>query len=241
MRESSLIGLWKWVGKMFDILLVEDHTELNELMCAFLSKSGFSVKGVFSGEEAIAFLENEKVKLAILDVMLPGIDGYSVCSTIRENSGMPIIFLSARVDKEDKMNGFVNGADDYVEKPVDMDILCAKVTALMRRNYDLKQKNAIISSGAISIDKESKQVFLDKKEIDLTIKEYELLLLFVENPGKTLNKDFIFNKIWGMDSFSENQTLTVHIKMLRDKIEAESKNPKRIQTVWGVGYKYEEI
>lgn len=226
---------------MTDILLVEDHTELNALMCAFLEKAGYQVQGVCSGEAALEFLEAEQVKLVILDVMLPGMDGFATCSAIREQSSMPILFLSARVDKEDKMNGFLLGADDYVEKPVDMDILEAKVTALMRRNYDLKQKNAVIHSGGLSVDKEAKQVFLDGRELSLTGKEYELLLLLIEHPGKTLHKDFLFQQIWGIDSFSENQTLTVHIKMLRDKIEAEPKKPKRIQTVWGVGYRYEEI
>ncbi len=197
--------------------------------------------GVFSGEEALEFLEKEKVKLIILDVSLPEMDGFAVCARIREISNLPVLFLSARVDKEDKMNGFLQGADDYVEKPVDMDILCAKIKALMRRNYSLKQKNTVIHSGAISIDKEAKQVFFKNKKITLTVKEYELLTLFVENPGKTLHKDYLFNQIWGVESFSENQTLTVHIKMLRDKIEENPKKPLRIQTVWGIGYKYEEI
>ncbi|MBQ6885915.1 MAG: response regulator transcription factor [Lachnospiraceae bacterium] len=225
---------------MVDILLVEDYEELNELIRLFLERDGYSVKSVFSGEEALAFLEADKAKLVILDVSLPQMDGFAVCAALREKSNVPVIFLSARVDKEDKINGFQQGADDYVDKPVDMDILCAKVTALMRRNYDLKQENAIIHSGAVTIDKEAKQVFLDKKEIAVTVKEYELLLLLVENPGKTLNKDYMFHQIWGVDSFSENQTLTVHIKMLRDKIEENPKEPKRIKTVWGVGYKYEE-
>ncbi len=225
---------------MVDILLVEDYEELNELIRLFLERDGYSVKSVFSGEEALAFLEADKAKLVILDVSLPQMDGFAVCAALREKSNVPVIFLSARVDKEDKINGFLQGADDYVDKPVDMDILCAKVTALMRRNYDLKQENAIIHSGAVTIDKEAKQVFLDKKEIAVTVKEYELLLLLVENQGKTLNKDYMFHQIWGVDSFSENQTLTVHIKMLRDKIEENPKEPKRIKTVWGVGYKYEE-
>lgn len=226
---------------MVDILLVEDYVELNELMATFLTREGFVVKSTFSGEEALEFLATDKAKLVILDVMLPGMDGFAVCSSIRESSNTPIVFLSARVDKEDKMNGFLTGADDYVEKPVDMDILNARVKALMRRNYSLKQENVVIHSGALSIDKESKQVFLDNKEIAVTVKEYELLVLLVENPGKTLKKEYLFNQIWGMDSFSENQTLTVHIKMLRDKIEDDPKKPKRIQTVWGVGYKYEEV
>lgn len=226
---------------MIDILLVEDQQELNTLMCTFLEKAGYQVKGVCTGEEALQFFTEEKAKLVILDVMLPGMDGFAVCSAIREQSGVPILFLSARVEKEAQMNGFLLGADDYVEKPVDMDILLAKVGAFMKRNYDLKQKNTILGSGELSIDKDKRQVFLRHKELTLTGKEYELLLLFVENPGKTLHKDFLFEKIWGMDSFSENQTLTVHIKTLRDKIEEDSKHPKRIQTVWGVGYKYEEI
>ena len=226
---------------MVDILLVEDHGELNELIRIFLEKDGYLVRGVFWGGEALEYLKTEKVKLVILDVSLPEMDGFAVCASIRESSNVPILFLSARVDKEDKMNGFGQGADDYVEKPVDMDLLCAKVKALMRRNYSLKQENTVIHSGALSIDKEAKQVFLNKREIALTVKEYELLVLLAENPGKTLNKQYLFDQIWGMDSFSENQTLTVHIKMLRDKIEEEPKKPKRIQTVWGIGYKYEEI
>lgn len=226
---------------MTDILLVEDQQELNQLMCTFLEKAGYQTKGVYSGEEALSFFEKEKVKLVILDVMLPEMDGFAVCSMLREISSVPILFLSARVEKEAKMNGFMMGADDYMEKPVDMDILQAKVAALMKRNYDLKQKNIVLHSGELSIDKEKRQVFLKQEEVLLTVKEYELLLLLVENPGKTLSKDYLFDQIWGMDSFSENQTLTVHIKTLRDKIEEDSKKPKRIQTVWGVGYKYEEV
>lgn len=221
--------------------MVEDYAELNELMRTFLEREGYLVKGVFSGEEALEFLAAEKAKLVILDVMLPGIDGFAACASIREQSNIPVIFLSARVSKEDKMNGFLQGADDYIEKPVDVDILSAKVKALMRRNYDLKKENTVIHSGALAIDKEAKQVFLENKEVPVTVKEYELLILLAENPGKTLSKEYLFNQIWGMDSFSENQTLTVHIKMLRDKIEEEPKKPKRIQTVWGVGYKYEEV
>lgn len=226
---------------MTDILLVEDQEELNKLMSIFLEREGYRVRGVRSGEDALAFLEREQAKLIVLDVSLPEMDGFAVCARIRESSNTPVLFLSARVDKEDKMNGFMQGADDYVEKPVDMDIFCAKIGALMRRNYNLKQENTVIHSGGLSIDREAKQVYLDQKEIGLTAKEYELLLLFVENPNKTLHKEYLFNRIWGIDSFSENQTLTVHVKMLRDKIEEDPKNPRRIRTVWGIGYKYEEI
>lgn len=224
-----------------DILLVEDNRELSQLVQTFLSRDGYHVTACESGEDAIAFLKDNKAKLILLDICLPGMDGFAFCAAVRKSSFTPIIVMSARVDKEDKMNGFAQGADDYIEKPVDIDILRAKIGALMRRNYELKQENTLIHSGAISIDKESKGVYFKGNEISLTVKEYELLLLLVENPGKTLNKDYLFNQIWGVDSFSENQTLTVHIKMLRDKIEEEPKNPRRIKTVWGIGYIYEEI
>lgn len=226
---------------MTDILLIEDNEELRELIRTFLEKDGYTVAAVCSGEEALTYLEEERAKLMLLDIMLPGMDGFMICDEVRKENNIPIIILSARADKEDKMNGFTLGADDYVEKPVDMDLLSAKIGALMRRNYDLKQKNAIIHSGGLSIDKEAKQVSLEGKILSMTVKEYELLVLLAENPGKVLHKDYLFNQIWGADSFSENQTLTVHIKMLRDKIEKDPRHPVRIQTVWGVGYKYEEV
>ena len=226
---------------MVDLLLVEDNLELADLICTFLKKDGFSIINVDSGEKALEFLKKEAFKIVLLDIMLPGIDGFTVCSSIRKNHNTPIIIMSAKVDKEDKLNGFTLGADDYIEKPVDVDILSAKISALMKRNYELKVERTIINSGAISINKEANEVYLNGKLLNMTSKEFELLLLLVENPGKTLRKDYIFNKIWGADSFSEDQTLTVHIKMLRDKIEDNPKKPKRIVTLWGVGYKYEEI
>lgn len=226
---------------MVDLLLVEDNLELADLICTFLKKDGFSIINVDSGEKAVEFFEDNVAKIVLLDIMLPGIDGFTVCSSIRENHNTPIIIMSAKVDKEDKINGFALGADDYIEKPVDVDILSAKISALMKRNYELKAKRTIMNSGAISINKEAKEAYLNGKLLNMTSKEFELLLLFVENPGKALKKDYIFNKIWGSESFSEDQTLTVHVKMLRDKIEDNPKKPKRILTQWGVGYKYEEI
>jgi len=226
---------------MVDLLLVEDNLELAELICTFLKKDGFSIIHVESGEKALEFLEKDIAKIVLLDIMLPGIDGFTVCSAIRKNHNIPIIIMSAKVGKEDKINGFTLGADDYIEKPVDVDILSAKISALMKRNYELKAERTIINSGAISINKMANEVYLSGELLNMASKEFELLLLLVENPSKTLSKDYLFNKIWGAESFSENQTLTVHINMLRDKIEENPKKPKRIVTVWGVGYKYEEI
>lgn len=225
---------------MVDILLIEDNRELAKLIKTFLERDGYSAVALDSGEDAVSFLEDHKVKIILLDVMLPGMDGFAFCAALRRKSNVPVLIMSARVDKEDQMNGFAQGADDYLEKPVDIDLLLAKIKALMRRNYSLKQENILLHSGAVLIDKDAKQVFFHDKELSLTAKEYELLLLFAENPGRTLSKEYLFNQVWGADSFSENQTLTVHVKMLRDKIEEEVGKPKRIKTVWGVGYRYEE-
>lgn len=223
-----------------DILLIEDNEELAALIRTFLKRDGYSAETLTNAEAAFDFLKENKVKLILLDIMLPGIDGFAFCAGLRKESNVPVIIMSARVDKEDKMNGFALGADDYLEKPVDMDILLAKIAALMRRNYELKKDSAVLISGALSIDKDAKRVFLHEKELTLTVKEYELLLLLVKNPGRTLSKEYLFAQVWGADSFSENQTLTVHVKMLRDKIEDDPGKPKRIKTVWGIGYRYEE-
>lgn len=226
---------------MFDILIVEDNIELADITKKFVEKEGFTVYHASSGEEAINFWSKDKAKLVLLDIMLSNIDGFQVCHTLRADSNVPIIILSAKVEKEDKMNGFSLGADDYIEKPIDIDLLLAKIQALMKRNYEWKKETSLIRSGEIEVNRQGREMFLSGKKIPLNVKEYELMLLFIENTGKTLHKDYIFANIWGNDSESENQTLTVHVKMLRDKIEENPKQPKRIQTVWGVGYRYEEV
>lgn len=226
---------------MVDILLIEDNHELSQLMSAFIVKQGYTIYCADTGEKALDYMKNNSVRLVLLDLMLPGIDGFAVCTRIREKDNIPIIILSARVDKDDKINGFSLGADDYVEKPVDIDILCAKIKALFNRYYNIEENTTIITSGDITIDQDKMEVCYKGQKINLTVKEYDLLLLLVENAGKTLSKEYIFSYIWGDDSDSENQTLTVHIKMLRDKIEEDKRHPCRIITVWGVGYRYEEM
>lgn len=226
---------------MKEILLVEDNIELAELMQAFLKKEGLAVQHVPSGEEAIVYLQNDPVKIVLLDIMLPGLDGFGVCRAIRETGNVPILILSAKSGKEDKLMGFELGADDYMEKPIDPEILLAKVRALLKRTYEAEVKEELIVSGEITIDVKARKVYLGKQELELNVKEFDLLKLFALNPQKTLHKDYLFRQIWGADSFSESQTLTVHVQMLRAKIEDNKRAPKRIQTVWGVGYRYEEI
>lgn len=226
---------------MKDILLVEDNRELAELLQAFLEKDGFTVHPVPTGEEAAAYLKENRVKIMLLDIMLPGMDGFAVCRAVRERGDIPILIMSARAEKDDKLNGFGLGADDYMEKPVDPDLLTAKVRALLQRTYGARSETDYLVSGGLTIDKNARKVYRDGQAVELNVKEYELLLLLAENPGRTLHKEYLFDRIWGMDSFSENQTLTVHIRMLRNKIEENPRAPRRIQTVWGVGYRYEEI
>lgn len=225
---------------MVDILLVEDNEELKELMSRFLVKAGFSITSVTTGEAVFDFLEKESAALVLLDLMLPHMDGFAVCQKLRQKNEVPIVILSAMSDKEAKISAYELGADDYIEKPLDIDLLIAKITALFKRCYEKKENGAVIRSGGIELNQDTMLVFCDKKQIEMTMKEYDLLLLFLENEGKTLSKEFLFHRIWGMNSESENQTLTVHIKMLRDKIERDKKNPVRIKTVWGVGYRYEK-
>lgn len=220
---------------MTDILIVEDNTELGSLLCDFLKAENYTVHLVTKGEDALEYFEEEKVRLVVLDIMLPGMDGFAVCQKIRENSDTPIFILSARTGKEDKLNGLLLGADDYMEKPYDIDIMLAKIKGLFKRRYG----SDTMIDGNLKIDRVRRLVFLDGQELNLTTKEYELLLLLMENKGKSLKKEWLFNKVWGFDSFSEPQTLTVHIKWLREKIEENPKAPKRILTVWGVGYRFE--
>ncbi len=220
---------------MTDILIVEDNKELGNLLRDFFKAEGYSVQLVESGEEALACFSAETIRLLVLDIMLPGIDGFAVCSKIREKYNTPIIVVSAKVGKEDKINGLLLGADDYIEKPYDVDILLAKIKGIFKRSYNSDK----LIDGNIRLDRIQGLAYCNDMELSLTNKEFNLLLLMVENKGRTLKKEWIFNKIWGYDSFSEPQTLTVHIKWLREKIEEDPKNPKRLITVWGVGYRFE--
>ena len=220
---------------MLDILIVEDNKEIGGLLETFLRKENYVVSVADSGEKAIHLFELYGARLVILDLMLPGIDGFSVCSKIRETSNAHILIASARTEKDDKLKGLNLGADDYIEKPYDIDILLAKINGIFKRKY----AQDIIVDGELELNSVNQSLKVNDNEVVVTSKEFELLKLLIENKGVTLKKEYLFNNIWGSDSESELQTLTVHIKMLRDKIEEDPKKPKHIITVWGVGYRYE--
>lgn len=222
---------------MTDILIVEDNKELAGLLCDFLRAENYTVSVAETGEKALSLYEKYSARLVVLDIMLPGIDGFAVCRKIREDSNTPILIVSAKTEKEDKLNGLILGADDYIEKPYDIDIMLAKISGIFKRRYAVDE----LTCGDIRINKVSRSVYKNDVQLEMTAKEFDLLLLLIENKSRALTKEYLFNQIWGSDSFSEQQTLTVHIKWLRQKIEDDPKEPKRIQTVWGVGYKYESV
>lgn len=212
-----------------DILIIEDNEDIANLLRDFLQQENYVVSVANNGEKALRLYENYGARLVLLDIMLPGLDGFTICEKIRETSNTPIIIASARTGKEDKLNGLNLGADDYIEKPYDIDILLAKINGIFKRKFSRSE----IIDGNIVFNTTKNELKVADKNYMLTTKEGELLKLLMENKGTTMKKEFLFSSIWGSDSESELQTLTVHIKWLRIKI------PDRIQTVWGVGYRFE--
>ena len=221
---------------MTDILIVEDNKELAEVLCDFLRAEGYIVSVADTKGRAVSLYERYGAKLIILDIMLPKADGFEVLRKIRENDNTPVIIVSAKTEKDDKINGLIMGADDYIEKPYDIDILMAKIGGIFKRRY---QTDSIVC-GDLTLDKIKCTAKMRDRLLNLNSKEFALLLYLVENKGRAIRKETLFNKIWGFDSESEQQTLTVHIKWLREKLEDNPKEPKHIITVWGVGYRYEE-
>lgn len=219
---------------MADILIVEDNKELAGLLSDFLCVHGYSVCIAENGEKALVLYREEGAKLVLLDIMLPGADGFAVCSKIREEGNTPVIIISAKDDKQSKLDGLNLGADDYISKPYDIDILLAKISGIFKRRY----ADGKVTCGNLCLDKESRTVEKDGMPLVLSAKEFDLLCLLMENRGRALGKEYIFNQIWGSSSFSEPQTLTVHIKWLRQKIEDNPAKPEKIITIWGMGYKF---
>ena len=220
---------------MPDIIIVEDNIEIGTLLCDFIRKENYTVSLAETGEKALDIFERYGANLIVLDIGLPGVHGFSVCAKIRETSNTHILIASARTDKESTLKGLQIGADDYIGKPYDIDILMAKINGIFKRKYALDE----LVCGHLKLNNVSQTITVNGKPVNVTEKEFQLLKLLVENKGTTLKKEYLFNRVWGSDSESELQTLTVHIKWLRKKIEQDPKDPKHIITVWGTGYRYE--
>lgn len=219
---------------MTDILIVEDDKELADLLTDFLRDEGYTVTAVESGGRALELFEKYGAKLVVLDINLPDVNGFAVCSRLRENADTPILIVSARTDKEDKLNGLDLGADDYIEKPYDIDILIAKIKGIFKRRY----QHEILSADGVTLNLADRTAIVDGVDTELPAKEFDLLALLMENQGKALKKEYLFSSVWGSDSDSELQTLHVHINRLRQKLGDDPKKAKRLLTVWGVGYKF---
>ena len=204
------------------------------MLCDFLRAENYTVSTAENAEKALLLYQKYGARLVVLDIMLPDKDGFFILEKIRAESNTPILIVSAKTAKDDKLLGLNLGADDYIEKPYDIDIMLAKIGGIFKRRYAADE----FIDGEIRINKLSKTVYKNDVSIEMTAKEFELLLLLIENKGRVLSKEYLFNTVWGSDSDSEQQTLTVHIKWLRQKIEEDPKKPQKILTVWGVGYKY---
>lgn len=226
---------------MTDILIIEDDPEMGALVRDFMIKEGFSAKLCADAETALVLLEGEDFRTILLDIMLPGMNGFETCSAIRNiKSGVPILMMSALTDEDSKLLGYETGADDYIDKPFSVRVLTAKIRALMKRGNSEKNNGSILSSCGIELDTAARRVTTDGKEIKLTVKEFELLQYLMQHEGEAVSKEELFNAVWGFDCFTEQSTVSVHIRWLREKIEKDSNSPEIIKTVWKIGYKFGE-
>lgn len=218
------------------ILVVDDESRMRKLVNDFLTKKGYEVIEAADGEEAVEkFYMDKEIDLIILDVMMPRMDGWEVCREIRKESKIPIVMLTAKSEEHDELLGFELGVDEYISKPFSPKILVARVDALLRRSNKLDASD-LVEAGNIVIDKTAHQVKVSGTPIELSFKEFELLLYFIENKGIALSREKILNNVWNYDYFGDARTIDTHVKKLRSKLGASG---EYIKTIWGMGYKFE--
>ena len=227
---------------MSKILIVEDEVAIAELEKDYLELSGFDVVMQHTGDAGLKAALNEDFNLIILDLMLPNVDGFEICKKVREKKNTPIIMVSAKKEDIDKIRGLGLGADDYMTKPFSPSELVARVKAHLARYERLVgsgvKANEIIEIRGIKIDKTARRVYVNGEEKAFTTKEFDLLTFLAENPNHVFTKEELFNKIWDMESIGDIATVTVHIKKIREKIEFNTSKPQYIETIWGVGYRF---
>lgn len=228
---------------MTRILIIEDETTIAQLEQDYFQLNGFSVDLCHTGDEGLQLALNEDYNLIIIDLLLPGMDGFELCRRIREAKEVPILIVSAKKEEIDKIRAFNLGADDFITKPFSPSELVARAKAHLTR-YDRllnKQKPAAqdeIHIRGLLIDKASRRVFVRNKEVAITTREFDLLVFLASNPNRVFGKEDLFERIWKMDSSGDIATVTVHIRKLRGKLEADPSNPQYIETVWGAGYRF---
>ncbi|MDO4614762.1 MAG: response regulator transcription factor, partial [Lachnospiraceae bacterium] len=218
------------------ILVVDDESRMRKLVRDFLVKRGYSVLEAADGEEAVdIFFEQKDIAMILLDVMMPKMDGWQVCREIRQFSKVPIIMLTARADERDELLGFQLGVDEYISKPFSPKILVARVEAILRRT-GAADPDEVTEVAGIQVNKAAHQISIDGKPIELSFKEFELLSYFVENKGIALSREKILNAVWNYDYYGDARTIDTHVKKLRSKMGEKG---KLIQTIWGMGYKFD--
>lgn len=228
---------------MKKILIVEDDLSIAQLQKDYLELSDFEVTICTDGVQGLNTLKEKEFNLVILDVMLPKLDGFSILKSIQEDKDIPVLLVSAKKEEIDKIKGLSLGADDYITKPFSPGELVARVKShiqnyeRLKSKFTEKPKNNIITIRGLQINKDSRQVFINGKEINLAQKEFDLLLYLAENPNRVFSREELFEKIWGFDSLGDTATVTVHVARIREKIESSPSNPQYIETVWGAGYK----
>ncbi|MDF2486302.1 MAG: DNA-binding response regulator [Herbinix sp.] len=220
----------------FQVLVVEDDKKMNEILVDYLESDGYQVYSARDGVEALTLFDREKIDLVILDIMIPKLDGWSVCRRIRQKSDVLIIILSARSEEDDKLLGYELGADEYFTKPFSPRVLLAGMNALLKRSQQTITPDYLLRHKELSLNKEAYSAALSGTELSLTVKEYELLLKFMENPGKVLRREVLINAIWGYDYYGDGRVVDTNIKTLRKKL---GNYACYIQTVIGIGYKFE--
>ena len=220
------------------ILVVDDESRMRKLVRDFLEKNNFDVLEAENGEQAVdLFFQKKDIALIVLDVMMPKMDGWQVCREIRAYSKVPIIMLTAKSDERDELLGFELGVDEYISKPFSPKILVARIEAILRRTNP-SDKEDVITCGGIEVDRAAHQVRIDGNEVELSYKEFELLIYFIENKGLALSREKILNNVWNYDYFGDARTIDTHVKKLRSKMGEKG---DMIKTIWGVGYKLEEL
>ncbi|MCR4851805.1 MAG: response regulator transcription factor [Lachnospiraceae bacterium] len=229
---------------MINILVCDDDTSIVDAIEIYLTKEGYNVLKAYDGIEAINVLkENPNIALLLIDIMMPRMDGIHATVKIRETNSLPIIFLSAKSEDTDKILGLNMGADDYITKPFNPLELIARVNSAIRRYTQLgnlnTEDNAVFTSGGLMLNDDTKEVFVDGREVKLTPIEYNILMLLVRNKGKVFSIDQIYENIWNEEAIGADNTVAVHIRHIREKIEINPKEPRYLKVVWGVGYKIE--
>ncbi|KEI07190.1 response regulator transcription factor [Clostridium botulinum] len=223
-----------------NILVIEDDNDINKMLAKLIEKKGYNVKQAYSGTEGMLYIESLDFQLILLDLMLPGMTGEELIKKIRKTKKLPIIVISAKLDKEIKLKLFKLGADDYVTKPFDIDELSARIDANLRRYIDFNNSSngeKDIVHKDIILNKEAKEVFVSGQELSLTSREFNILELLLTHPKKVFSKANLFESVWGDEYLGDDNTVNVHISNLRNKLNKASPNEEYIETVWGMGYK----